>query len=139
MVHRSLTALLEGKPVKKLAAAVIKAAVQSSERELAATNAEREIEKCYLAEYMQGHIDEEFDGIVSGVTRFGLFVSLRNGAEGLVPAAALPDDEYVYDEERMTLTGRSTKAVFSFGLNLRVVCVAADQSTGQVDFRPAAL
>jgi ribonuclease R len=138
MVHRSLSALLGGKPEKKLAAAVKKAAVQSSERELAAAGAEREIEKCYLAEFMQGHIGEEFDAIVSGVTHFGLFVTLQNGVEGLLSAAVLPDDEYAYDEGRMTLTGRVTKTQFSFGTNLRVVCASADPATGQVDFRPAA-
>ncbi len=139
MVHRSLSALIEGKSDTKLKAAVQKAAVQSSERELAAISAEREIEKCYLAEYMQGHIGKKFDGIISGVTHFGLFVTLQNGVEGLISSTALPDDEYAYDKRAMTLTGRFTKMIFSFGMNLRVVCVAADPATGQVDLRPAVL
>lgn len=97
-------------------------------------NAEREIEKCYLAEYMHQRLGETFSGAVSGVTRFGLFVALPNGVEGLLPAAALPDDDYTYDEVRMTLTGRRTKAVWSFGMPLEVVCAAADPGSGQIDF-----
>ncbi len=139
MVHRALTAMIEGKPEKKLESAVKKAAVQSTARELAADGAEREIEKCYIAEYMLGHIGEEFDGIVSGVIRFGLFVSLKSGVEGFVPAATLPNDEYVYDEAHMILAGRFTKTAYSFGMNLRVVCVSADPMAGTVDFRPADL
>jgi len=137
MVHRILSVLVEGGSEKKLAAAVKKAADQSSERELAATNAEREIEKCYLAEYMQGHLGEAFHGVVSGVTRFGLFVTLENGVEGLLHVNALPDDEYISDEGQMTLTGARTKARFSFGMQLQVICVAADPAGGQVDFRLA--
>ncbi|MPM14972.1 Ribonuclease R [bioreactor metagenome] len=137
MVHRALTAMIEGKPEKKLESAVKKAAIQSTARELAADSAEREIEKCYIAEYMLGHLGEEFDGIVSGVIRFGLFVTLPSGVEGLVPTSTLPDDEYFYDEARLTLTGKFTKTVYSFGMSLRVVCVSADPMAGTVDFRPA--
>lgn len=138
MVHRILTALLEGKlhgsAENKLRTAAQKAAVQSSERELAAQNAEREIEKFYMAEFMQGHIGETFPGTVSGVTRFGLFVMLPFGAEGMVPTEALPGSDYAYDEHRMTLTGRDG-TVFSFGMPLEVVCVNAEPGTGQIDFR----
>ena len=138
MVHRILTALLdgalEGRTCGKESAAAQRAAQQSSDREVAAMNAEREIEKCYLAEYMHQHLGETFSGAVSGVTRFGLFVALPNGVEGLLPAAALPDDDYTYDEVRMTLTGCRTKAVWSFGMPLEVVCAAADPGSGQIDF-----
>ena len=148
MVHRILSALLEGerrgqapalreKEEKKLSSAAKKAAVQSSERELAAQSAEREIEKLYMAEYMLGHLGEELGATVSGVTRFGLFAVTAGGVEGLIPAEALPDDRYVYDEARMTLTGEHTGRVFSFGMPLTVVCVQADPGSGQVDFRLA--
>ena len=111
-----------------------KAAAQSSERELAAQNAEREIEKFYMAEFMQSHIGEVFPGTVSGVTRMGLFIMLPFGAEGMVPVEALPDSGFDYDERRMTLTGRRGM-VFSFGMPLEVVCVSADPGSGQIDFR----
>ena len=137
MVHRILTALLDGKlegAQKKLSAAAQRAAVQSSQRELAAQAAEREIEKLYMAEFMAGHIGEQFPAAVSGVTRFGLFVMLESGVEGLVPAEALPSDRWQYDEARMTLTGERTGTVYAFGAPLEVVCVSADPGSGQIDF-----
>lgn len=141
MVHRILSALLagtlHGATEKKLAAAAQRAAAQSSQRELAAQNAEREIEKFYMAEFMLSHVGQAFTGAVSGVTRFGLFVTLPFGAEGMIPAEALPDDDYIHDETRMVLTGRRTGAVYSFGMPLEVVCVSADPGSGQIDFRLA--
>ncbi len=134
MVHRVLTAMLDGKPMGRLTAAAQRAAVQSSDREVKAMNAEREIEKCYLAEFMRAHLGEQFTGAVSGVTKFGLFVALANGVEGLVAAADLPEDRYEYDEVRMTLTGTRTKFVYSFGMPLEVVCAAANAGSGQIDF-----
>lgn len=138
MVHRILTALLDGSlhgaAEKKLARAAQQAARQSSERELAAQSAEREIEKFYMAEFMQGHLGERFSGLVSGVTRFGLFILLANGVEGLLPATALPEDGYSYDEGQMTLTGERTGVVFSFGMALEAVCVSADPGSGQIEF-----
>lgn len=139
MVHRILTALLdgtlgEGRSAGALSAAAQRAAVQSSERELAAMSAEREIEKCYMAEFMSAHVGETFPGAVSGVTRFGLFVALANGVEGLLPVTALPDDRYEYDEVRMTLTGSRTKLTYSFGMPLEVLCAAANAGSGQIDF-----
>ena len=135
MVHRCLHALLAGKGSKKLLRTCEEAAAQSSRRELAAQTAERDIDKLYFADYMQNHIGEEFDGAVSGVTRFGLFVALENGVEGLVPVETLPDDHYHYDEVHLTLTGEHTGTQFTFGMPLRVVCVAADPGTGKVEFR----
>jgi len=137
MVHRVLTALLEGRlhgsGEEKLRKSVERAAVQSSQRELAAQSAEREIEKFYMAEFMQGHIGEKFPAAVSGVTRYGLFVTLPFGVEGMVPVESLPGFDYDYDEHRMTLTGRGGQ--FTFGMPLEVVCVAADPGSGQIDFR----
>ncbi len=137
MVHRCLHALLDAKgpSQKRLARDCEEAAKQSSQRELAAQTAERDIDKLYFADYMRDHIGEEFPAAVSGVTRFGLFAALPNGVEGLVPVETLPEDHYVYDEDRMSLTGERTGAVYSFGMELPVVCVAADPSTGRVDFR----
>lgn len=142
MVHRILTKVLadgsdEGAAPweKKLALLAQKAAVQSSERELAAQSAEREIEKLYFAEFMQGHIGEMFPGAASGVTKYGIFVLLVSGIEGFLPVAALPNDHYQHDEKRMTLRGEHGGETFSFGMGLNVVCTAADPGTGQIEFR----
>ncbi len=137
MIHRVLTALLagnlHGSTEGKLRTAVEKAAVQSSQRELAAQSAEREIERFYMAEFMQDRVGEKFSGTVSGVTRYGLFVSLPFGVEGMVPVESLPGFEYDYDEHRMTLSGRG--GIYTFGMPLEVVCVSADPGSGQIDFR----
>ncbi len=139
MIHRCLHALLDGKggeaAVKKLGKACEKAAEQSSRRELAAQSAERDIDKLYFADYMRGHVGESFSAAVSGVTRFGVFAALPNGVEGLIPVETLPEDHYDYDEARMRLTGERTGREFTFGMELTVVCVAADASTGRVEFR----
>lgn len=139
MIHRCLHSVLDGKPGqsagKKLGRECEKAAEQSSRREIAAQTAERDIDKLYFADYMGQHLGETFPAAVSGVTRFGVFAALPNGVEGLIPTEALPDDRYAYDELRMSLTGERTGKVFSFGMALEVVCVAADPSTGRVEFR----
>ena len=135
MVHRILTALLEGrwdKEGRKLSAAVPRAALQSSQRELAAQEAEREIEKRYLAEYMAHRVGERFTSVVTGVTRFGLFVMVAGGVEGLLPAEALPGGPWEYDEARLTLQGPNGR--YALGMELEVECAAADPASGQVDF-----
>lgn len=138
MVNRVLTAVLTGKAtdaaLKKLANFCKTAAIQSSEREVAAMAAERDIEKLYLAEYMETHVGERFTGTVSGVTGFGLFLALPNGVEGLLPVRALPDDFYVYNETHMTLVGERTGQRYTFGMELPVLCAAANGGSGQVDF-----
>ena len=137
MVHRILTALLDGtldRQEKKLTAAVQRAAVHSSQRELAAQEAEREIEKRYLAEFMAGHVGEIFAGVVTGVTRFGLFVSVAGGVEGLLPAEALPGGPWHFDEAHLTLLEDNGSGRYTFGMALEVECAAADPVNGQVDF-----
>lgn len=139
MIHRCLHSVLDGRPGqsagKKLGRECEKAAEQSSRREIAAQTAERDIDKLYFADYMGQHLGETFPAAVSGVTRFGVFAALPNGVEGLIPTEALPNDRYAYDELRMSLTGERTGKVFSFGMALEVVCVAADPATGRVEFR----
>jgi len=137
MVHRILTALLDGSLEQKkgkLTTAADRAAKQSSDREVHAMTAERDIEKCYMAEFMTAHVGDTFQGSVTGVTKFGLFVGLPNGVEGLLPVTALPDDRYEYDEVRMTLTGARTKFTYTFGMPLEVLCAAANPGSGQIDF-----
>lgn len=135
MTHRCLHALLEGKGNRGLAAACDRAAVQSSRREVAAQTAERDIEKLYFAEYMQGHVGQSFALTVSGVTRFGLFVALPTGVEGLIPVETLPGDRYDCDESSFTLTGERTGERYTLGMALTAVCVSADPGTGRIEFR----
>jgi ribonuclease R len=138
MVHRCLHALLDGAKageLKKLAKSCEKAAQQSSQREIAAQTAERDIDKLYFADYMHDHLGESFTAAVSGVTKFGLFAALPNGVEGLIPVETLPEDRYDYDEVHLTLIGEGTGNKYTFGMELPVVCVSADPSTGRIEFR----
>ena len=137
LVHRVLSALLDGsldRQEKNLAAAVQRGAVQSSQRELAAQEAEREIEKRYLAEFMVGHVGETFTGVVSGVTRFGLFVTVAGGVEGLLPVEALSGGPWEYDQAHLLLVELGGSGRYTFGMALEVECAAADPVSGQVDF-----
>ena len=133
MVHRALTALLDGdqKTAKKLGGLVEEAAKQSSVREIAAAEAEREVEKRYAARFLSAHLGERFPGAVSGVTRTGVFVLLTCGAEGRIPLESLPADDYDWDEGRMTLTGRTHS--FSLGMPLTVIVAASDVEQGLVE------
>ena len=113
------------------------AAAQSSTREQAADNCERDIDKLFIAAYMKQFIGEEFDAEVSGVQAFGIFVALANGCEGLIRVELLEGDYYQYDEQHMALIGRHTGKRFTIGTPLRVKLIAASEVTGQIDFAPA--
>lgn len=113
------------------------AAAQSSTREQAADNCERDIDKLFIAAYMKQFIGEEFDAEVSGVQAFGIFVALANGCEGLIRVELLEGDYYQYDEQHMALIGRHTGKRFTIGTPLRVKLIAASEVTGQIDFVPA--
>ncbi len=113
------------------------AASQSTTREQAADNCERDIDKLYIAAYMKQFIGEEFDAEVSGVQAFGVFAALENGCEGLIRIELLTGDYYQYDEQHMALTGRHTGKRFTIGTPIRVKLIAASEVTGQIDFAPA--
>ncbi len=134
MVHRAITALLnrDKKALLDVGKKVERAAHQSSLREIAAGTAEREVEKRYAAKFLATHLGEIFPGAVSGVTRFGLFILLACGAEGLLPLEALPQDDYDYNEGTMTLRGGQGEHIYTIGTPVTVVIAAADVESGQV-------
>lgn len=124
MIHRVIKAYLNGrlddKSYKKLVGTVDYAAVQSSDMERVAQEAEREVDDLKKAQYMSERIGEEYDGIVSSVTSFGMFVELENTIEGLVHISALTDDYYVYDEKFLSLIGERTKKIYKLGDEVRI-------------------
>lgn len=124
MIHRVIKAYLNGrlddKSYKKLVGTVDYAAVQSSEMERVAQEAEREVDDLKKAQYMAERIGEEYDGIISSVTSFGMFVELENTVEGLVHISALTDDYYVYDEKFLSLIGERTKKIYKLGDEVRI-------------------
>lgn len=107
---------------------------QSSVCERRAQEAERESDKMKKAEYMSYHLGEEFDGIISGVTGYGLYVELSNTVEGLVHVTGLRDDYYEFDQEAYELRGQMTGKVYYLGQKIRVRVADADAMKRTVDF-----
>lgn len=107
----------------------------SSAREQLASQAERASIKYKQVEFMKNHIGEEFDGVVSGITEWGLYVELKdNLCEGLVPIRDLHDDQYVFDERNYCLRGRFHNKTYTLGDELRIKIVRADLAKRQLDF-----
>ena len=111
--------------------------VQTSAMERRADEAERETVKMKKCEYMAGHIGEEFDGVVSGVTNWGLYVELPNTVEGLIRVGELKDDYYRFDEEHYELVGEMTRKVYKLGQPIRVMVTGTDKLARTIDFIPA--
>jgi len=107
---------------------------QSSEREQAAVEAEREVMDMKMAEYMENHIGEEYEGIISGVENFGMFVELDNMIEGLVHINSLKGDYYNLVEELLCLIGQNTKKRYTIGDRVKVKVVAASREARTIDF-----
>ena len=107
---------------------------QSSEREKIATKVEREAEKLKKAEYMERKIGEEYEGIVSSVTSFGIFVELPNTIEGLIRFEDLGDEYFIYDEERKTLIGEKTNKTYKIGDKVNIRVKSASKLLRQIDF-----
>lgn len=106
----------------------------ASLRERAAAEAERATVELKKAEYMAGHLGEEFDGVISGVTAFGMFVELQNGVEGLVHISSLMDDYYEYYEERYALVGSHSGKVYRLGDRVRIEVLQVNISEVSIDF-----
>ena len=109
-------------------------AKQSSERENIATKVERESEDIKKAEYMEGRIGEEYEGIISSVTSFGIFVELENTVEGLIRFDDLGDEYFIYDEERKRLIGEHTKTMYKIGDKMKIRVKDASKLLRTVDF-----
>lgn len=113
---------------------LVEVAAHCSEREMAADQAERDVDDMKMAEYMESHIGEEYDGIISTVTNFGFFVELPNLIEGLVHVQTLKGDYYNYVPESLALIGNNTKTTYRIGDQVRVRCVSASKETAMIDF-----
>lgn len=109
-------------------------AMQTSALERRAEEAERETDKLKKCEYMTRFIGQEFDGVVSGVTNWGLYVELPNTVEGLVRISELRDDYYIFDEQHYELVGEMTKKTFKLGQPIRVQVASTDRLLRTVDF-----
>ena len=138
-IHRIIKDYLRGRMndtriqhYKEILDEVAKATSQAERR---ADEAERETDKLKKAQYMENHIGEEYEGIISGVTAWGMFVELPNTCEGLVRAASLEDDFYIYDESSYSLVGESTGKTYTLGQKVKVRVVGADRLSKTIDFK----
>ena len=138
-IHRIIKDNLRGRLMREgrtehYAEILDEVARQSSVCERRADEAERESDKLKKAEYMSYHLGEEFEGIISGVTGWGLYVELPNTVEGLVHVNTLRDDYYVFNQESYELCGEMTKKVYKLGDKVRVRVADADKMLKTVDF-----
>ena len=109
-------------------------AEHSSEREQAAINCERDVDDMKMAEYMEKHIGEEYDGIITSVTNFGFFVQLDNLVEGLVHVKTLKGDYFNFVPEMLSLVGQDSNKLYRVGDKVHIKVVNASKSTAMVDF-----
>ena len=109
-------------------------AAQCSDRERRAEEAEREVVKMKKAEYMRSHIGEEYDGVISGVTKWGIYVELANTVEGLVHVADMRDDHYEFAEQTYELVGEHSGKTYKLGQTVRVRVADADKLQRTVNF-----
>lgn len=111
-----------------------KVASQCSERERRAEEAERDVVRMKKAEYMRSHIGEEYEGVISGVTKWGVYVELENTVEGLVHVADMRDDHYEFTEQTYELTGEHSGKSYTLGQTVRVRVTDADKLQRTVNF-----
>ena len=120
--------------IQTLENSLVQIAQHSSEREKAAVDAERDVLDMKIAEYMEDHVGEEYDGIITSITNFGFFVELPNLVEGLVHVQSLKGDYFNYIPELLAMIGKSTKKTYRLGDEVRVKCIGASKETSMVDF-----
>ena len=112
-------------------------AVKTSALERRADEAERETDKLKKCEYMSRYIGETFDGVISGVTNWGLYVELPNTVEGMIRMNALNDDYYIFDEQHYELVGEMTKKTYKLGQQIKIEVLSTDRLLKTIDFIPA--
>lgn len=140
-IHRIISKYLENdysvseKYIEKQNKRAIKYAEISSECEQNATKAEREAESMKMAEYMEDKIGMKFDGIVSSVTNFGMFVELDNTVEGLVRFENMGDDYFIYNDINKSLIGKETNKTYTLGDKVEIEVIDANKQTRKIDFK----
>ena len=109
-------------------------AEQTSALERRADDAEREVEKMKKAEYMEQFVGKDFEGTISGLTTWGMYVELPNTIEGMIRVADIPGDYYYYDEDLHRMVGEQTGKVYKMGEPLRIIVAGVDKLTRTIDF-----
>ena len=139
-IHRMIKSLLHARAENaerdrdKLTDALEKTAIHASEQERTAEEAERETVDLKKTVYMAEHVGNEYHGLISGITSFGIFVELENTVEGLIRLRDLEDDYYIYDQQHLTLTGERSKKVFRIGQSVRIRVAGVNLQLREIDF-----
>ncbi len=137
-IHRIIKDCLRGRMTEErkehYAALLDEVAASASRLERRADEVEREVDKLKKAEYALGHIGETQEGVISGVTGWGLYVELPNTLEGLIPIASLPGDYYRFEEETYELVGEHTNRRFVLGQRVNIMIESADTAARTIDF-----
>jgi ribonuclease R len=136
IVHRLLKSYQQNQSLlPKLPARLNEICEIANEREIVAQEAERESIRAKQVEFMDDHLGEEFDGIISGVTSFGIFVEIPQYlVEGLVHISGLKDDYYLFDEKNYRLVGQNGKAVYRLGDSIRIRVANVLKEMRKIDF-----
>ena len=111
--------------------------VQASTTERRADEAEREVEKMKKVEYMQQFVGETFEGVISGITTWGMYVELPNTVEGMIRVTTLPGDYYYFDEEHYNMVGEHTGKTFKLGEKVKIIVTGVDKILRTIDFELA--
>lgn len=137
-IHRIIKENLHGKMgekrIRHYEQILPEVTAEASRLERRADEAEREVEKMKKAQYMEQFIGESFDGVISGVTTWGLYVELPNTIEGMVRVADIPGDYYYFEEEKYQMVGEHTGKLYKLGQSVRVSVSAVDKLTRTIDF-----
>ena len=137
-IHRIIKENLKGKLGEKRIAhyngILNEVADHASKTERRADEAERDTEKLKKVEYISEHIGEVFEGVISGITNYGIYVELENTIEGMIHVNNLLDDYYFYNEEKYEMVGRDTGRTFKLGEKLLIQVAGCDKITRTIDF-----
>jgi ribonuclease R len=137
VVHRCLKALIDGAPSPYTPEELSAIAEKSSETERIAQSAERDFRRIKSCRLMKGRVGEEFNGIVSGVSRYGFYVTLKDiPVEGMVPLRALTDDYYLVMEDDFTVIGKRYGKRYRMGDSVRVKLSGVEIERMIIDFEP---
>lgn len=139
VIHRIIKDFIKGKmnshKQELLKANLPEIAEHTSYTERLAEEAEREVQDLKMTQYMSERIGEEYEGIISSLTNFGMFVQLENTIEGLVPFSQMLDDYYQFDEENLKIVGERTKKEYNLGDKVKIEVVGADIVRRNIDFQ----
>lgn len=127
--------ILNEKNLEKYKEQATKYSQTSSEREKIAQKVEREAIAIKKAEYMQNKIGKEYEGIVSGITAFGMFVELENTVEGLIKFEDLGNEYFIYNDENKTLIGENSKKIYKIGDKIKIKVIYANKQLRRINFK----